>query len=304
MLNTAIKNRRLQKACLDFPELGKFAYALQIEGYASRTVTAYLDWCAKFVAHFPTIPAEEMGASEVVSYLEHLEDNGLVLKSRAIARGAILCFFAKVFDKDFASEVNVSKLCRAPKTPLGLSKDEAKKIITNLEKPYSLLAELMFETGIRLMECLRIRLKDVVHLDKGHQCYIKVYTDRFVHDRTIQVKGATYWKLKEQYEQALTEHDCLGKLENQYLFPSKQFSALGLRPHLHPSSFQRAVRKTGLTLNIKVSAQILRNSFALNHLREDPNAHPHRQQVQQRMGLKTYSSMIDYVRAAKKAVHT
>lgn len=260
--------------------LTQLAAILSAKDCAPKTKLAYLDWTRRFIVFVGPRPIVSLSSEDVTHFLNHLEQSNLSLKSRAAARSALLFFFKHVLCQDIAKDVVVSRYQRLRKVPQYLSDREVQTVIAELKMPYSLIAQLMVHTGIRLTECLRIRLSDVKFHDK--KVKIEVFNSRGHFDRVISVPSSLFYIMRQQYDEANQQEARTG-----FLFPAVFLTKAS--NHLHPSSFQRAVQQACRDCGIKANAQIFRHTFALNAMRENS---PH--EVKELLGIKTLGAMSDY----------
>ncbi len=191
--------------------------------------------------------------------------------------------------------IDLDEFVRAkrPKTlPVVLTKPEAISLLENLEGIYYLMAALLYGTGMRLMECVRLRVKDI---DFGYQ-QIVVRQAKGKKDRVVPLPVSLIEKLKLQlelsktfYQQDLKDGNCnvflpeslSRKYPNaskewiwQYVFPSKRLSVdprshIVRRHHIHENGLQKQVKKAAqlAKINKQVKCHTLRHSFA-THLLE------------------------------------
>lgn len=261
--------------------LARLSAVLIAKDYAKKTQLAYVDWTRRFLKHYEGLQVIDLGPLEVTQYLNHLEtDLNLTLKSRSAARNALIFFF-KQFGRDLSHEVTVSKFQRAPSQPDYLSVTDTQRLLDSLNMPYSLIAGLMVKTGIRLTECMSIKLIDIQFTVS--QAKIDIFTSRGQFDRQIVVPEPLFYPLRQQYFEALSTGT---KGDLSFLFPS----AFKPDQHLHQTSFQRAIQAAGKELGFKATSQILRHTFAVNALlvKQDPH------EVKDLMGIKTLGAMSAY----------
>jgi integron integrase len=267
--------------------------ALRRQHYSYRTEESYVYWIRRFILFHQKRHPRELGLAEVEQYLTHLAVNEQVAAStQNQARSALLFLYREVLHIaiDDPREIVTA---RAPRRlPTVLSRQEVKAVIAHLSYPYRLMAQLLYGSGLRLMECLRLRVKDLdfvqlqvlVREGKGDSDRITMLPDslvaplqehlavlRLAHNKELAAgRGAVSLPtaLARKYINAEREWGW------QYVFPARADSedprsGRRLRHHLDPSTLQKAVRTAvkaaGLTKH--ASCHTFRHSFA-THLIE------------------------------------
>lgn len=260
--------------------------------YSIRTEEAYVTWVKRYLT-FCGKQVEETGAGDVRSYLEYLAVKRKVSPStQNQALNALVFLYDQALNRPLGDLGEFARPRRERRMPVVLSRGEVNLLLGSLNGIHGLMAGLLYGTGMRLMECVRLRVKDV-DFDRG------VITVRFG-------KGDKdrYVPLPERYREALGEHlewvkalweedlanglgevylpEALGRKYPwasrewgwQYVFPSKRLSVdprsrKTRRHHIHENGLQRAVKKAAEKVNItkRVNCHSLRHSFA-THLLE------------------------------------
>lgn len=130
-------------------------------GYSGRTMDAYIGWGRRLVNHFRR-PAELMGATEVAAFLNHLANNRRVSAStQNQALNALVFLYRQVLGVEFGDLPGLQRARSRRHLPEVVTPAEAMEIIRRLAPPYQLLAMLMYGSGLRLNEALRLRVKDI-----------------------------------------------------------------------------------------------------------------------------------------------
>lgn len=265
--------------------------AIKVRHYSNKTWQAYRYWLQQFQTFTKSKDTGLLGMDDVKGFLSHLAVNKQVAaSSQNQAFNALLFLFKNVLQKEFGKVEGVVRAKRRPYIPVVLSRPEVDRVIRLLEPPYDLIAKLLYGCGLRLFECLKLRVQDLnfdmqvltVHDGKGQK------------DRTLPMPSTLTAELAAQIEQvaALHEQDLAAntagvflpstldiKYKNaakefawQWLFPAKSLTLVPgsedyRRWHLHETHVQRAikcaVRKSRLTK--RASAHTFRHSFA-SHL--------------------------------------
>lgn len=268
--------------------------AIHARHYSSKTEKAYVHWIRSFIfSHGKRHPAE-LGEVEIAQFLSNLASIGRVSAStQNQALSALLFLYREVLYQDIRYVEGVVRAKRPRKLPLVLTKEEVRALLTCLEGVSWLMATLLYVAGIRLMECCRLRVKDidfaknhiVIRSGKGnkdrHTVLPKLAT-RPLH-RHLQVVRRQYdadiqrglgsvnlpYALERKYSGASKEW-CW-----QWVFPATRhyidrITGQRRRHHLHESVLQRAVKEARLKSGISkpASCHTLRHSFA-THLSEN-----------------------------------
>jgi len=233
---------------------------LRVNHYSLRTEEAYLGWIRRFILFNGKKHPQEMGAAEVELYLTHLAVNEKVSTStQKQALNALVFLYHKVLQKQLGQFTNVARAKKPQRRPLVLSKEEVERILRVMSGTHQLMATLLFGTGMRLLECLRLRVKDVDFARNQ----IEV---REIHRRDVASGGGrTYLPgaLERKFPNANREWAW------QYVFPAVSLSKDPRtneyrRHHVHENSLQKAVKKAVELAGIvkPATCHTLRHSFA------------------------------------------
>ena len=267
--------------------------ALRARHYSPRTEDAYVGWIRRFILFNDKRHPKEMGEAEVTAFLTHLAVEGRVSAStQGQALAALLFLYVEVLGRPVAELEGVVRARRPLRLPVVLTRDEVRDVLAHLEGAPRLVAELLYGTGMRLLECLSIRVQDV---DFGLN-QILVRDGKGRKDRRTMLPSAVREPLSHHLEgvratfeedakagSGVTLPEALGrKYPNAptqwpwwYVFPATSRGTYAesrerFRHHLHESVVQRAmrdaVRAAGLTK--RATCHTLRHSFA-THLLED-----------------------------------
>lgn len=267
---------------------------MRVRHYSYETEKIYIYWIKQYIYfHKITHPAE-MGAAEVEAFLTHLAvEKNVAASTQNQALFALLFLYKEVLSVNLPWLDGFSPAKKPSRVPVVLTKEEVKYILGELKGTHWVIANLLYGSGLRLIEALRLRVKD---LDFGYR-QITVRDGKGAKDRFTVLPNILIEPLQKQLETAkkLHEQDLrrgLGKVEMpfalarkypnaqsewtwQYIFPSKSLSknprtgATG-RHHVSPTSLQKpfkeVMRKSRIAKN--ASPHTLRHSFA-THLLQD-----------------------------------
>ncbi len=130
--------------------------------YSVRTEQAYVDWIRRFILFHHKRHPNEMGEREITEFLTHLAvEKNVSASTQNQAFAALLFLYQQVLERKLAFIDNVQRVTRPAKLPVVLTPAEARAVLAHLKAEYRLMAELLYGSGLRLMECLRLRVKDV-----------------------------------------------------------------------------------------------------------------------------------------------
>lgn len=265
---------------------------LREKRYAIRTEESYCHWVQRFLHENQNLKLAGMQESAVEAFLSGLVLRRNVSKStQNIALNALAFYFRNVLHKPL-TDLNHHKSSRKPKLPVVLSRPEVDRLLVHLPGTYHLMCSLMYGTGLRLLECIRLRKKDI----DFHYRIINVHDGKGGKSRRVPLPDKCIEPLQAQIDQACELHNAdleLGfgkvflpdalsrKYPNaatekawQYIFPSGRLSTdprtgLTRRHHQHETALQRTIKKAAADAAIhkQVSSHCLRHSFA-THLLE------------------------------------
>lgn len=130
--------------------------------YSIRTEKAYMDWTRRYILFHNKRHPMEMGAPEIETFLTHLAvDRRVASSTQNQALSAILVLYKEVLDVELPWLKNVKRARMPEKLPVVFSKEEMSAVSANLDGRYWIIAQLLYGAGLRLMECIRLRVKDI-----------------------------------------------------------------------------------------------------------------------------------------------
>lgn len=261
---------------------------------ALRTEQAYLQWMRRFVAFHGRKHPRTLGAAEVEQFLTHLAvDRKVSAPTQNQALQALLFLYRHVLEVKLPWLEKVTRAARPQRRPVVLTRAQVHALLTHLEGTTWLIASLLYGSGLRLNEALRLRVKDL-SLERGEllvreakggkdrvtvlpgllgtalRAHLSRLRSWYEEERRRQRPGVSLpFALDRKYPGAATQWGW------QYLFPSATIrpdlqSGKPVRHHMHEKAIQRAVqaavRRAGLTE--PASCHTLRHCFA-THLLED-----------------------------------
>jgi integron integrase len=275
------------------PILEQMREALRARHYSLRTETSYVDWVERFIRFHHIRHPNTMGAPEINAFLTHLAVQGNVAAStQNQALSALLFLYRHVLHMELETPLDLIRARKPERLPVVLTKAEAQTLLGQMSGEHQLMAKLLYGSGLRLMECVRLRVKDldfaqhqlIVREGKGLKDRLTLLPAQLVEPlqaHLLWVKqlhqsdlgkgyGAVYlpFALERKYPTAHKEWAW------QYVFPSRALSTdprsgLTRRHHLDESGLQKAVRQAAQHVGLAkpVGPHTFRHSFA-THLLE------------------------------------
>jgi len=261
--------------------------------YSRRTEESYVYWIRKYIFFHNKRHPAEMGADEVSRFLTHLAvDQRVAASTQNQALAAILFLYRHVLKQDLPWLENVERAKRPARVPIVLTREETQSLLSQLSETRWIMASLLYGAGLRLRECLSLRVKDIdfayhqilVHDGKGEKERLTMLPSTLVKPlqrHLSRVKALHERDLREGYGQVFLPYALARKYRSaagewgwQYVFPAAKRSrdpvtGTTRRHHVGDWVLQKAV-KDGLraaNINKSASCHTLRHSFA-THLLE------------------------------------
>ena len=142
--------------------LDRLRWILRAKHYSIRTEQAYVDWTRRFILFHNKRHPDEMGEKEISDFLSHLAvEKNVSASTQNQAFSALLFLYQQVLDRKLDFIDNVQRVTRPAKLPVVFTPAEARAVLRQLNGDHQLMAELLYGSGLRLMECLRLRNKDI-----------------------------------------------------------------------------------------------------------------------------------------------
>jgi integrase len=140
---------------------------LRLKHYSIRTERAYLDWIKRFILFHRKRHPAGMGTDEIRQFLSHLATDGRVAAStQNQALCSLLFLYREVLGVELPYVEGIERAKRPARVPVVLTREEAERVLSQVGGAYHLMASLLYGSGLRLMECVRLRVKD---LDFGYR---------------------------------------------------------------------------------------------------------------------------------------
>ena len=305
--------------------LDQLRAALRVRHCSRRTEEAYAHWVARYIRFHDIRHPREMGAVEINAFLTHLAVDGHVAAStQNQAFSALLFLYQQVLKVDPGRIAGVIRANRPKRLPVVLSRDEVDRVLAELRDPYRLIAQLLYGSGLRLLECLHLRVQDV---DFGrHEILVRhgkggkdrrtmlpasLAPDLKAHLAAVQVlhqkelaRGRGQVRLPEAFERKAPSASADWRW--QWVFPSYTISVdprTGWRGrhHLHEGTVSREISQAGRRAQIckRPTAHSLRHSFATHLLEAGYDIRT----VQELLGHSSVETTMIYTHVLNKGGH-
>lgn len=263
---------------------------IRLKGYSYKTEQTYVKWAERYIRFHGLRHPKDMGAEQVESYLTYLAKRGISSSTQNQALAALLFMYREVLGVEIG-DVSPMRAKKNHNIPTVLTVDEVRAVMCRLRGVYHMIGQLLYGGGLRLMECLRLRVKDVDFVNKT----ITLRDTKSNRDRVTVLPDAVIEPLRLHLAKMKAQHDqdlALGfgsvempgllgkKYPNaeyewawQYVFPAGKMSrdprsGIVRRHHLFETSVQKAVRYAARDAGIHkpVGPHTFRHSFATHLL--------------------------------------
>jgi integron integrase len=266
---------------------------LRVKHYSLRTEKTYVDWIKRFIWFHSKRHPQEMGAAEVEAFLSHLAvERNVSASTQNQAKSALLFLYKEVLQTELPWLDNVTQAKVPKRLPVVMTRAEVQSVLARMDGSVWLISSLLYGSGLRIMECLRLRVKDV-DLVRGE---ILVREGKGFKDRVTMLPVSLVQALKQHLERVKVLHEedlakgygevfmpmaldkkypAAGKSWGwQYIFPSIKLSVdprsgVVRRHHADEKAIQRNMKKavTAAGITKLATPHTFRHSFA-THLLE------------------------------------
>jgi len=274
------------------PLLNQLRQTLRTRNYSYRTEEAYVQWVRRYILFHDKQHPRDLNDNHVIAFLTWLAvDRKVSANTQNQALNALAFFYKQVLGHALGDISMAVRAKKPQKLPVVLTRDEVRDVLIHLEGTHRLVASLLYGSGLRLMECLRLRVKDI---DFNYQC-IHVHDGKGAKDRVVTLPPQLELPLKRLlYETQLTHvadkakgfgqvwlpsalarkyPNAAGEWKWQFVFAATRIgedprSSHRGRHHIDRSTFQKAMRVAVLKSSITkpASSHTLRHSFATHAL--------------------------------------
>jgi len=311
------------RSSTDKPKLlERLRAVLRCKHYSIRTEEAYVDWARRFIVFHGKRHPAEMGEAEVAEFLTHLATVGRVaVSTQNQALSALLFLYKEVLEQPLARLASVERPQRTPRVPVVFTKAEVRAVRANLEGTYRMMGDLLYGAGLRLMECVRLRVKDVdfgygqivVRDGKGAKDRVTILPERLVlplKQHLERIKELHRQDLAQGFGSVYLPHALERKNVQaerswawQYVFPAVKHSVdprsgSVRRHHAGEKNLQNAVKAAIRAAGVEkaASCHTFRHSFATHLLERGQDIRT----VQELLGHKDVSTTMIYTHVLNK----
>jgi len=295
---------------------------IRLKGYSIRTEKSYTEWIRRYILFHGKQHPKEMGKREIEAFLSHLAINRNVAPStQNQAFNALLFLYDQVLEIKMPEDIRSVRSKKPVRMPTVMTPDETRRVISAMRGVHKLMAEILYGCGLRVLECVRLRVKDVdfamnqimVRDGKGAKDRITVLPQKIVEPLKNHLRHVHHLHekdLRDGYGRVYLPHALSRKYRNadmswgwQYVFPAGKRSVdprsgILRRHHAHETGVRRALKQAAEMAGIDkpISCHTLRHSFATDLL---ANGYDIRT-VQDLLGHKDVSTTMIYTHALNR----
>ena len=290
----------------------------RVKHLSYKTEKSYVDWAERYIRFHGLRHPSEMDVPEVEAFLTSLAKRGVSSSTQNQALSALLFMYREVIGRDLQN-VHALRAKRSVHVPTVLTQEEVKLILCRLKGVHYLIGQMLYGSGMRLMECLRLRVKDIDFENRT----ITLRDTKSDRDRVTVLPLSITESLRLHLEKVIAQHNedlahgfgrviLPGALANkypnaefewawQYLFPASQLSkdprtGIVRRHHLYETSVQKAIRAAAKSSGIAkpTGPHTLRHSFATHLLQGGTDI----RKIQELLGHKDLKTTMIYTHVA------
>jgi len=273
--------------------LDRVRQIIRLKNYSYATEKSYVYWIRRFILFHDKQHPKMMGEAEIERFLNHLAtERNVSASTQNQAFCAIIFLYKNVLRMELDSPIMPIRAKRPKRVPTVLTKPEVQLLLKRMSGTYKLMAQLLYGSGLRVMECMQLRVKDldfgqrqiIVREGKGLKDRITIFPDSLREDLQHHLEyvkllfkddsSSRFGGVSLPYALAVKYPSAPFEWKWQYIFPSQKISrdprsGTLKRHHADPSSLQRAMRRAARSAHLTkpVSPHTLRHSFA-THLLE------------------------------------
>jgi integron integrase len=291
---------------------------IRVKQYSYKTEKVYVDWAERFIRFHGLQHPKDMGKAEIEKYMTHLAYQNVSASTQNQALAAILFMYREILGRSFEG-IEAVRAKKSVHVPTVLTIEETKRVLGRLQGVYHMIGTLLYGGGLRLMEAMRLRVKDVDFELRT----VTLRDTKSNRDRVTVLPASLVEPLQAHLKRVKLQHDedlrigrgsvempgaLARKYPNaeyewgwQYVFPASQFSTdprsgIVRRHHLYETSVQKAIRKAAKEAGIvkPVGAHTFRHSFATHLLQAGYDI----RKIQELLGHKDLKTTMVYTHVA------
>ena len=300
---------------------------MRLKHYSIHTERSYCDWIKRFVTYHKMSSRQDLknGEQKIEQFLTHLAvETNIAPATQNLAMNALVFLYKKVLKIPLTDEINAVRAPKRINIPVVMTRDEVRQVITIMEGVPQLIVKILYGSGLRVMETVRLRVQDIdysmkqisVRSGKGAKDRITTFPEsvipllenhlakvKIVHGQDIgQGFGSVYlpYALARKYPNANKEFNW------QYVFPSRNLSkdprsGEVRRHHVDPSVVNKAIKSAVKKIGIKkrISAHTFRHSFATHLLERGTDIRT----IQALLGHKDVATTMMYTHVLQQGGH-
>ena len=300
---------------------------MRLKHYSIHTERTYCDWIKRYVQYHSMTSREDLQDAErkIEQFLTHLAvDADVSPSTQNQAMNALVFLYRKVLKQPLNEEINAVRATKRTNIPVVMTRDEVRQIINLMEGTPQLIVKLLYGSGLRIMEAVRLRVKDIdyqmkqltVRSGKGAKDRFTTFPEsiipllenhlakvKILHEQDLaQGHGEVYlpYALGRKYRNAGIEWGW------QYVFPSRNVSkdprsGKIRRHHVDPSVVNKAIKVVARKIELKkqISAHTFRHSFATHLLERGTDIRT----IQALLGHKDVSTTMVYTHVLQQGGH-
>ncbi|KGF71853.1 integrase [Neosynechococcus sphagnicola sy1] len=296
--------------------------ALRVKHYAYRTEVSYVQWIRRFILFHDMRHPKDMAAAEVEAFLTHLAvEENVAASTQNQALSALLFLYRFVLQQPLPESIDSVRARQSKHLPVVLTQEEVKSILQHLQGTHQLLAKLLYGSGMRVKEGLRLRVKDldfaqsqiIIRDSKGNKDRVTMLPQSIsalLQAHLVQVKQTHLDDLALGYGAVYLPFALGRKYPNadrqwlwQYVFPAPQRSVdprsgVTRRHHLDDAALGRSLKQATQKASVdkKVTCHTLRHSFATHLLQNGYDIRT----VQERLGHQDLKTTMIYTHVLNK----
>jgi len=302
--------------------LEKLKKEIRLKRYSYRTEQAYLGWVKRYLVFLHENKITGNYEDKIVTFLNHLtEQRNVAASTQNQALCSLIFFYQHILNMNIGSLSNLSYASKKTNLPVVLSEIESQKIINHLTGVKKLIVSILYGSGLRISECLRLRVLDLdfdyhqieIRNSKGNKDRVSILPESIIGELKNQVKKVDILHQKDisngfgsvllPNALAVKYPSASSELKWQYLFPSRKIGKdprTGFRHRYHQSAqavnraIKQAVKQSGIQK--KVSAHTFRHSFATHLLKNGYDIRT----VQELLGHKSVKTTMVYTHVLNK----